>query len=291
MPEIVGIRFKETGKIYYFAPNGIDFSVGDAAIVETVRGVEYGKVVLCAKDIAESEIVGQLKPVIRKATEGDDKTHSDNLAKREHAMELAREKIAKHRLNMKLLDMEYTFDNTKVIFYFTAEGRVDFRELVKDLAGVFRVRIELRQIGIRDECKLVGGLGPCGRPCCCSAHMGDFERVSIKMAKTQGLSLNPAKISGLCGRLMCCLKYENDHYAETTKIMPAVGTEVGTPEGKGVVESVDLLRRTVKASVSQPNGEKIVKEYPVSEVKATVVLAEKVDDNDVDEEIKSIIDD
>lgn len=290
MPEIVGIRFKDIGKIYYFAPNGIDFSVGDAAIVETIRGVEYGKVVLPVKHVADNEIVGQLKPVIRKATAEDHATHQANLAKRGDAMKTAQEKINKHRLNMKLVDMEYTFDNTKVIFYFTAEGRIDFRELVKDLAGVFRVRIELRQIGIRDECKLLGGLGPCGRPCCCNAHMGDFERVSIKMAKTQGLSLNPAKISGLCGRLMCCLKYENDHYAETTRFMPAVGSEVGTPDGKGVVDSVDLLRQRVKVLVTLANGDKVLRDYTVSEIRATVLLAEKVDDS-VDEEIKSIIDD
>lgn len=290
MPEIVGIRFKDVGKIYYFAPNGIEFKAGDAAIVETIRGVEYGNVVLATKQVPDGEIVGQLKPVIRKATADDERAHKENLSKREKAMEIATEKITKHKLNMKLVDMEYTFDNTKVIFYFTAEGRVDFRELVKDLASVFRVRIELRQIGIRDECKLLGGLGPCGRPCCCNEHMGDFERVSIKMAKTQGLSLNPTKISGLCGRLMCCLKYENDHYSETTKFMPAIGSEIGTPDGKGIVQSVDLLRQRVKAFIALPNGDKEVKDYAVKDITTTVVLAQSNDDDYVDDEIKSIID-
>ncbi|MBR5145556.1 MAG: stage 0 sporulation family protein, partial [Clostridia bacterium] len=205
MPKIVGVRFKDIGKIYYFSPNEIEFEVGDGVIVETVRGVEFGKVALAVREVDESQLVSPLKPVIRKATEKDFETAKRNLDKKGDAMKVAKEKIEKHKLNMKLIDCEFTFDNTKVIFYFTSETRVDFRELVKDLAGHFRIRIELRQVGIRDEAKLLGGLGPCGRACCCSSCLGDFARVSIKMAKTQGLSLNPGKISGLCGRLMCCL--------------------------------------------------------------------------------------
>lgn len=290
MPDIVGIRFREVGKIYYFSPNGCDFAVGEHAIVETVRGIEYGDVVIPVKNVPDSEIVGQLKPVIRKATVEDGNIYQQNLAKKPEAMELAKQKIAKHKLEMKLVDVEYTFDNTKVIFYFTAEGRVDFRELVKDLASVFRIRIELRQIGIRDECKLIGGLGPCGQECCCNKCLGDFERVSIKMAKTQGLSLNPTKISGLCGRLMCCLKFENDHYSETIKFMPAVGSEVKTPDGVATVESVDMLRLKVRARITLPNGDKDVKDFDVKEIISSKVLADSADDVVIDEEIKSIID-
>ena len=215
MPVIVGIRFKKAGKVYYFSPKEIKFRKDEGAIVETVRGVEFGYVVIPNREVDDSEVVGQLKEVIRKATPKDIEQQEKNLLRKEEAFNICKEKIEKHKLDMKLIDAEFTFDNTKVIFYFTSEGRVDFRELAKDLAGYFHTRIELRQIGIRDVTKLIGGLGSCGRPCCCSSHLGDFERVSIKMAKTQGLSLNPGKISGLCGRLMCCLKYENDEmYAE-----------------------------------------------------------------------------
>ncbi|MDD3831353.1 MAG: stage 0 sporulation family protein [Clostridia bacterium] len=289
MQNIVGIRFKDAGKIYYFDPKNIEFELGDGAVVETVRGIEYGNVAIANKEVPSSEIVGQLKEVIRKATDKDEQTHVKNLAKRDSAMEKAREKIDKHNLKMKLIDAEYTFDSSKVIFYFTADGRIDFRELVKDLASVFHIRIELRQVGIRDECRQLGGLGPCGRPCCCSAHLGDFERVSIKMAKTQGLSLNPTKISGLCGRLMCCLKYENDHYTETSKIMPVVDSEITTPDGKGRVTSVDLLHRTVKAEVEVSNGATEIRSYTLEQIKATKVMAEAVDDS-VDAELKEILD-
>ena len=230
MPKIVGVRFKDIGKIYYFSPNDIEFEVGDGVIVETVRGIEFGKVALAVREVDESQLVSPLKPVIRKATEKDFETAQRNVEKKSDAMKVAKEKIEKHKLNMKLIDCEFTFDNTKVIFYFTSETRVDFRELVKDLASHFRIRIELRQVGIRDEAKLLGGLGPCGRACCCSSCLGDFARVSIKMAKTQGLSLNPGKISGLCGRLMCCLQYENEYYSETYKLMPKINSEIKTPK-------------------------------------------------------------
>ena len=265
MPNIVGIQFKGVGKVYYFEPNNIQFSKGDGAIVETARGVEYGVVAIANSEIEQEKVVGTLKPVIRKATEKDVVQYNDNLSKREGAMAVAKEKIEKHNLDMKLVDAEYTFDGTKLIFSFTSENRVDFRELVKDLAGQFHTRIELRQIGIRDECKVVGGLGPCGRPCCCNSFSCDC-RVSIKMAKNQGLSLNPTKISGLCGRLMCCLKYEDEYYAETLKLMPKVNAEVDTPDGKGVVESVDMLRQTVKAKVTLKNGDTELRQYHVDQL-------------------------
>jgi len=265
MPNIVGIQFKGVGKVYYFDPNNVQFCKGDGAIVETARGIEYGVVSIANSQVDTDKIVGTLKPVIRKATEKDLAQYNDNLAKREGAMAIAKEKIQKHKLDMKLVDAEYTFDGTKLIFSFTSENRVDFRELVKDLASQFHTRIELRQIGIRDECKMVGGLGPCGRPCCCNSFSCDC-RVTIKMAKNQGLSLNPTKISGLCGRLMCCLKYEDEYYAETLKIMPKVGSEVETADGTVVVESVDMLRQTIKARVNLKNDETEIRQYHVSQL-------------------------
>ncbi len=265
MPNIVGIQFKGVGKVYYFDPNNIQFDKGDGAIVETARGVEYGVVSIANSEVGEEKIVGTLKPVIRKATEKDVAQYNDNVSKRDGAMAIAKEKIEKHGLDMKLVDAEYTFDGSKLIFSFTSENRVDFRELVKDLAGQFHTRIELRQIGIRDECKVVGGLGPCGRPCCCNSFSCDC-RVSIKMAKNQGLSLNPTKISGLCGRLMCCLKYEDEYYAETLKLMPKVGAELNMEEGLAVVESVDMLRQTVKARVALKNGETEMRQYHVDQL-------------------------
>ena len=288
MPNIVGIQFKGVGKVYYFDPNSITFNKGDGVIVETARGVEYGIVNIPNKDIDAEKIVGTLKPVIRKATEKDVAQYNENLAKREGAMAIAKEKIEKHGLDMKLVDAEYTFDGTKLIFSFTSENRVDFRELVKDLASQFHTRIELRQIGIRDECKVVGGLGPCGRPCCCNSFSCDC-RVSIKMAKNQGLSLNPTKISGLCGRLMCCLKYEDEYYAETLKLMPKVGAELQMDEGVAVVESVDMLRQTVKAKVTLKNGETEIRQYhldqlPKKDKSATVDDEQQDDADDVVEE-------
>jgi cell fate regulator YaaT (PSP1 superfamily) len=284
----VGVQFKDLGKVYYFAPNNIEFSVGDGVIVETARGVEYGKITIANTDMDSSKIVGSLKPVIRKATETDSKINANNLAKKPQAMKDAQEKIRKHNLDMKLVDVEFAFDGSKVVFFFTSDNRVDFRELVKDLASVFHNRIELRQIGIRDECKLKGGLGPCGRACCCNSCLEDFERVSIKMAKNQGLSLNPTKISGLCGRLMCCLKFEDEYYAETIKLMPRTGSEVATPDGRGVVENSNLLKRRVKVKVQLKSGDIEAREYGIKEIaigkNATLAEVKPEEDEVVEEE-------
>lgn len=241
MAEIIGVKFKSVGKVYYFSPNGLDVTLGDKVIVETARGIECGEVAMGLKEISDEEISSPLKSVIRKATVQDFETIEQNEKKEKEAFKICEEKIAKHGLKMNLIDVECTFDNNKLLFYFTADNRVDFRELVKDLAGVFRTRIELRQIGVRDEAKLLGGLGICGRPFCCKTFLGDFQPVSIKMAKEQSLSLNPTKISGTCGRLMCCLKYEQDCYEELLKVTPKVGALVKTPDGNGVVEDVNLL--------------------------------------------------
>lgn len=241
MAEIIGVRFKSAGKVYYFSPNGLDLSVGDKVIVETTRGIECGEVVIDKKVIPDEELSSPLKSVIRAATAQDLKAIDTKEEREREAFKICEEKIAKHGLNMNLIDVEYTFDNSKILFYFTSDSRVDFRELVKDLASVFKTRIELRQIGVRDEAKLLGGLGICGRPFCCKSFLGDFQPVSIKMAKEQSLSLNPTKISGTCGRLMCCLKYEQDSYEELLKVTPKVGALVKTPDGNGVVEDVNLL--------------------------------------------------
>ena len=246
MVEIIGVRFKQVGKIYYFSPKGIKFDAGDHAIVETVRGVECGEVVIANRNVDESEIVPPLKGIIRKSTAEDMKIVEKNHVKEKEAFDICLEKIAYRQLNMHLIDVECTFDNNKILFYFTAENRVDFRELVKDLAAVFRTRIELRQIGVRDEAKILGGLGICGREFCCKRHLGEFQPVSIKMAKEQGLSLNPSKISGTCGRLMCCLKNEQSSYEELLKITPKVGAFVKTPECKGYVEEVNLITGKLK---------------------------------------------
>ena len=246
MLEIVGIRFKEVGKVYYFSPNGLTFNKGDRVIVETARGVECGEVTIENRKVSEEEIVSPLKPVIRAATEQDLKTVEENKIKEKKAYTICEEKIANHGLEMKLVDVEYTFDNNKILFYFTADGRVDFRELVKDLASVFKTRIELRQIGVRDESKMLGGFGMCGRPFCCHTFLGEFQPVSIKMAKEQGLSLNPVKISGTCGRLMCCLKYEQNSYEYLNKITPRVGAIVETAEGRGTVIDNNLITGLLK---------------------------------------------
>jgi len=267
MPKIAGVRFKATGKIYYFSPGDLEFAPGDGAIVETVRGVEFGKIAIPVREVEESELKSPLKPILRKASEEDFEIAKKNAGKRPEAIRVAKEKITKHGLSMKLLDAEFTFDNSKVIFYFTSETRVDFRELVKDLAAHFRIRIELRQVGLRDESKILGGLGPCGRPCCCAGHLDDFERVSIKMAKVQGLSLNPVKISGLCGRLMCCLQFENAHYSETYKLMPKLGSEVGTPSGQATVTNNDLLRRIVTVKIQSKDDSFEFKQFPLNEIK------------------------
>lgn len=251
MAEVIGVRFKDVGKIYYFDPKGRDLPKGDYAIVETARGIECGFVAMSNKEVDDELIVKPLKGVIRKATKADLETVEKNKLKEKEAFEICLKKIAEHSLEMKLVDVEYTFDNSKILFYFTADGRVDFRELVKDLASIFKTRIELRQIGVRDESKMLGGLGICGRPFCCSTFLGEFQPVSIKMAKEQGLSLNPTKISGTCGRLMCCLKYEQDAYEYLIKVTPQKGSLVKTKEGKGTVVDVDLLRGRVKVQLSE----------------------------------------
>lgn len=268
MIEVIGVRFRPNGKIYFFAPNNIELEVGDAVIVETARGVEYGKVVLGRRAVDEGSITSTLKPVIRRATPEDDKKNEANKDKCKEAYDICLEKIAKHGLEMKLIDVEYTFDNNKVLFYFTADGRIDFRELVKDLASVFKTRIELRQIGVRDETKILGGIGICGRELCCHKHLSDFVPVSIKMAKEQNLSLNPTKISGVCGRLMCCLKNEQETYEYLNDKLPNVGDIVKTIDGfKGEVNSVSVLRQKVKVIVELENGDKEIREYKSDELK------------------------
>lgn len=251
MAEIIGVRFKNVGKVYYFDPEGQTISTSQKVIVETARGVECGEVVICNKEVATKEIVSPLKPIMRLATDQDLKVVETNRRKEKEALVICQEKIAKHRLIMKLVDVEYTFDNNKILFYFTADGRVDFRELVKDLAAIFRTRIELRQIGVRDESKMLGGLGMCGRPFCCSTFLGEFQPVSIKMAKEQSLSLNPTKISGTCGRLMCCLKYEQDVYEELLSLTPKVGAYVKTTDGKGTVTDLNLLTGILHVRLEQ----------------------------------------
>lgn len=242
MSEVIGVRFKEVGKVYYFDPDGQKLNKDDRVIVETARGVECGIVATENREVSDDEIVKPLKKLLRIATKEDLKKVEENKVKEKNAFEICEKKILKHNLDMKLVDIEYTFDNSKILFYFTANGRVDFRELVKDLASVFHTRIELRQIGVRDESKMLGGLGICGRPFCCGAFLGDFQPVTVKMAKEQGLSLNPTKISGTCGRLMCCLKYEQNAYEHLLKITPKTGAIVDTPEGRGRVIDVNLLR-------------------------------------------------
>ena len=251
MSEVVGIRFKEVGKIYYFDPIGFKLNKGDRAIVETIRGLECGEVAQANKDVNDDEIVKPLKPIVRVATAEDLKVVERNKKKEKEAFDICLKKIALHGLDMKLIDVEYTFDSSKVIFYFTSDGRVDFRELVKDLASVFRIRIELRQIGVRDESKMKGGLGMCGRPFCCNSFLGDFQPVSIKMAKGQGLSLNPTKISGTCGRLMCCLKYEQESYEHLLRVTPKVGAIVDTSSGRGTVVETDLLKGMLKVRLDR----------------------------------------
>ncbi|MGN0654884.1 MAG: stage 0 sporulation family protein [Oscillospiraceae bacterium] len=254
MAEIIGVRFKSVGKIYYFAPNGEKIENGAKVIVETARGVECGTVVMPNREVPDSELSAPLKPVIRIATEKDLETVEQNKKKEKEAFSICEEKIAKHKLDMKLVDVECTFDNNKLLFYFTAENRVDFRELVKDLASVFRTRIELRQIGVRDEAKMLGGLGICGRPFCCNGFLGEFQPVSIKMAKEQGLSLNPTKISGTCSRLMCCLKYEQESYEDLIRTTPKVNAYVSTPNGNGYVEEVNLITGKLKVKPENSDG-------------------------------------
>lgn len=256
MVNVAGVKFKSAGKVYYFEANGLEVAMGDHVIVETSRGIEFGTVGMETKDVEDKEVVQPLKKIIRKATEEDEERYAEIEKKKERAMNLCQEKIEKHQLDMKLIDVEHTFDNSKIIFYFTADGRVDFRDLVKDLAGIFRMRIELRQIGVRDEAKMLGGIGNCGKGLCCHQWLSEFHPVSIKMAKVQNLSLNPTKISGVCGRLMCCLKYENDVYLELKKGLPEVGEKVIIEEGPAIVWDTVILEGKVKCRLIVEEGDK-----------------------------------
>lgn len=268
MTKVIGVRFRKAGKVYYFSPGDEEIKAGQHVIVETARGVEYGHVVLGSHEVDDKKVIQPLKPVIRMATAADEEIERRNKEKEKEAFKICLEKIKKHELDMKLIDTEYTFDNNKVLFYFIADGRIDFRDLVKDLASVFKTRIELRQIGVRDETKIVGGIGICGRPLCCASYLSEFIPVSIKMAKEQNLSLNPTKISGVCGRLMCCLKYEEETYEELNGRLPNIGDYVTTDDGlKGEVHSVSILRQLVKVVVTVNGDEKEIREYKVDQLK------------------------
>lgn len=268
MIKVIGVRFRKAGKVYFFDPAGREIKMGDHVIVETARGIEYGEVVLGCREVEDKKVVQPLKSVIRMANHTDEETERKNKEKEKEAFRICQEKIIKHSLQMKLIDAEYTFDNNKVLFYFTADGRIDFRELVKDLASVFKTRIELRQIGVRDETKIIGGIGICGRPLCCHSYLSEFIPVSIKMAKEQNLSLNPTKISGVCGRLMCCLKNEEETYEDLNSRLPNVGDYVTTDDGlKGEVHSVSVLRQLVKVIVTVDRDEKEIREYKVEQLR------------------------
>lgn len=303
MIKVAGIRFKTAGKVYYFDPSGFELKKGDHVIVETARGMEYGTLAGEITEVEESEIVQPLKKIVRIADAKDAAVHEENQKKKNRALALCQEKIDKHKLVMKLIDVEYTFDNSKIIFYFTADGRVDFRELVKDLAGVFKMRIELRQIGVRDEAKMLGGIGSCGRGLCCHSWLPEFEPVSIKMAKVQNLSLNPTKISGICGRLMCCLKFENDVYYELKKGMPDVGEHIKTADGMAVVTDVNILEDKIKTRLvleekTSEKPEKLSTDfyfYKKAEIKRLEGRKKKHKDEDIDpsilNEIKELLGD
>ena len=268
MTKVIGVRFRTAGKVYFFDPLQLEIKRGDHVIVETARGIEYGKVVLAPREVGEEDVVHPLKEVLRVATKEDDEREAQNRVREREAFKICQKKIREHGLEMKLIDAEYTFDNNKVLFYFTADGRIDFRELVKDLAAVFRTRIELRQIGVRDETKIRGGIGVCGRPLCCHTYLSEFAPVSIKMAKEQNLSLNPTKISGVCGRLMCCLTNEEETYEYLNSRLPAIGDTVTTVDGlRGEVQNLSVLRQLVKVIVTLDNDEKEIREYKVSELK------------------------
>lgn len=267
MKTVIDVKFKNCGKAYFFDPGELDIKTGDGVIVETARGVEYGEVVLGNHEIPDEQAVMAIKPVMRIATDKDRSTREQNIVKEKDAYNICMEKIASHKLDMKLVDVEYSFNGSKIVFYFTADGRVDFRDLVKDLASVFKTRIELRQIGVRDEAKMLGGLGSCGRPVCCQAFLSDFQPVSIKMAKEQNLSLSPTKISGICGRLMCCLKYEQDCYECMRRQMPKPGKEVVTEDGPGTVLENNVITERTRVRVTLPDGTYDIKDYPFREVK------------------------
>lgn len=287
MIEVIGVRFKKAGKVYYFDPADLKIQKGDYVVVETARGIEFGECVIGIKEIDESDIIAPLKSVLRVADNKDILKHKENKSKEKSALEICTKKIESHGLDMKLIDVEYTFDNNKVIFYFTADGRVDFRELVKDLATIFKTRIELRQIGVRDEAKMLGGLGPCGRPMCCSTFLGDFASVSIKMAKEQNLSLNPTKISGICGRLMCCLNYEQSTYEDIRKRLPKVGSLVKTEYGKGYVVDNNIVKESVKVRIKKGEDEVIedIKIDKIEMIKGS--YEDSIDDSDIGLEINS----
>ncbi|MDE6586450.1 MAG: stage 0 sporulation family protein [Clostridia bacterium] len=283
MAEITGVTFKPGGKVYYFAPGKGNYEKGKGVVVETARGVEYATVVIPRAEVPDEKITSPLKPILRAATHKDDETHKKNIERRPEALKTVKEKIAKHNLDMKLIDCEFAFDGSKAVFYYSSPQRVDFRELVKELSSTFHMRIELRQVGIRDEIKLIGGIAPCGRECCCSTCMPNFKKVSIKMAKNQNLSLNPQKISGLCGRLMCCLEYENDYYAEACKKMPKMGSEVGTPAGKGTVTNIDMLKMSVRVRVEDKQKETVTyNDYPVEQLRFRRPPKEKEQDEEED---------
>lgn len=287
MIKVVGVRFKKAGKIYYFDPADMNIQKDTYVVVETARGIEFGECVIGIKEINENDIVSPLKSVLRIATNEDIEKHFKNKDKEKDAFDICLKKIQEHGLTMKLIDVEYTFDNNKVIFYFTADGRVDFRDLVKDLATIFKTRIELRQIGVRDEAKMLGGLGPCGRPMCCSSFLGDFASVSIKMAKEQNLSLNPTKISGICGRLMCCLNYEQSTYEDIRKRMPKVGSIVKTSEGTGEVFSNNIVKESVKVKLKK-GEEEILEEFKIDTIELIKGHYEdSVDDDDIKLEVES----
>lgn len=290
MVKVVGVRFKKAGKVYYFDPEDFNIEVDTNVIVETARGIEFGQVVIPNRDVPQNRIVSPLKKVIRIATDEDIAHAEENDKKEKEAFDVCVQKVKKHNLDMKLIDVEYTFDNNKVLFYFTADGRVDFRELVKDLAAVFKTRIELRQIGVRDESKMMGGIGICGRPLCCKTFLGEFQPVSIKMAKEQGLSLNPTKISGICGRLMCCLKYEQESYEELLRKAPNIGAIVETPNGQGIVAGISLLKELVKVKLDKGN-ETDLEIFSTSEIKVIKNVSKKYEDTDLDlESLKELED-
>ena len=287
MATIVGVRFRNAGKLYYFSPGQLWPTAGDAVIVETVRGVEYGEVVTGVREVADAEVVQPLKPIIRIATVEDERHQRDNQRREREAYDICLRKIADHKLEMKLVSVEYTFDNSKILFYFTANGRVDFRALVKDLASVFKTRIELKQIGVRDEAKMMGGLGLCGRPVCCAQFMGDFQPVSIKMAKEQGLSLNPTKISGTCGRLMCCLRFEHEVYEEEYASFPKADTPVSTPAGKGIIIESNFLSGKIKVRLDG-DANSPAKVYTKDEIKVLGPARRREQKGPADAELKKL---
>ena len=282
MSLIVGVRFKNNGKTYYFDPGTLSLQAGDSVIVETARGREWGRVSIANTQVDDKEVSSPLKPVVRRATKEDDERAEENERLGKEAVKITAQKVEKHKLNMKLVDAEYAFDRSKVTIFFTADGRVDFRELVRDIAGALHTRIELRQIYERDDIRLRGSLGPCGMPCCCITYLNEYEKVTVKMAKNQNLSLNPTKVSGMCGKLMCCLRYENDYYAETCKLMPKVGARVKTADGSVKVEGVDLLKRQIRASLENKDGGIEIKVYKLGQFELPGKTREREEEEDSD---------